>query len=203
MGFASNMMRIVTIGILIAALIRPASAGSEGGLLAYEAGDYGAAYRELGPIAATGDAASAYVLSRMYFAGQGVPRNPDEGLKWLRLAATRGEVNAQVQLATRFDNGVGLAQDDAEAFRWYRRAADQGSPAAQLQLGIMYGNGRGTPVDLVEAHVWLNLATASLPAGEIRNSAAKLRDTITTRLAPEQIAIAHQRARDWRAARLQ
>ncbi|MBI1774041.1 MAG: sel1 repeat family protein [Proteobacteria bacterium] len=189
------------MAISLLAFIQPAWAGLESGVAAYDAGEYSTAYRELYPLAMREDPVAAYLLSRMYLAGQGMPQNSEEGLKWLRLAADRSEVAAQLQLGTRYEHGIGLAQSDAEAFRWYKKAADLGSPVGQLYVGMMYSNARGVTGNLVAAHMWLNLATAALPPGQIRNSAAKLRDSITARLSPEQLATAHGLARNWKPAK--
>jgi TPR repeat protein len=194
------MKRIIAAGLLVVALARPAWAGLESGVEAYDGGNYMAAYRELYPLAERGDAVAAYLVSRMLFAGQGVSRDAEAALKWLRLAAEKGEPNAQTQLAMRYELGFGLPQSDTEAFAWYRRAATQGEPVAQLQLGILYGDGRGVAADPVLAHMWLNLGAAALPPGPVRNSAARLRDTVTARLTPEQTATAHRLARDWKPA---
>jgi TPR repeat protein len=91
-----------------------------------------------------------------------------------------------------------MPQSDRDAFDWYKRAASQGAPVAQLNLGILYADGRGVAADPVLAHMWLNLGAAALPPGAVRNSAARLRDTVTARLTPEQTATAHRLARDWK-----
>jgi TPR repeat protein len=192
------MLRFITAALLLVVLWRPAWAGLESGVAAYDSGDHVAAYRELYPLAERGNAVAAYVVSRMLFAGHGVSRNAEAALKWLRIAAEKGEPNAQTQLAMRYDLGFGLPQSHADAFVWYKRAADQGLPTAQVHIGIMYSEGRGVAADLVLAHMWLNLGAATLPPGTIRNSAARLRDAITAQLTPEQMAAAHRLARDWR-----
>ena len=192
------MMRLASVGLLVLALWRPALAGVESGVAAYDGGDYVAAYNELYPLAQQGNSAAAYVVSRMLSVGQGVPRNTDAALEWLRFAAEKGEPNAQTQLAMRYDLGIGLPQSDTDAFGWYGRAARQGGAVAQLHIGIMYSNGHGVAADLVLAHMWLNLGAATLPPGPIRNSAAKLRDAVTAQLTPDQVAAAHRMARDWR-----
>src|SRR5512132_3521768 len=74
---AYRVMRIIAAGLLVAALWRPAWAGLESGVAAYDGGDYIAAYRELYPLAEQGDAIAAYLVSRMLFAGQGVSRNAE------------------------------------------------------------------------------------------------------------------------------
>ena len=193
-----TMRRIVFAGLSAIGFGHAAWAGLDSGVAAYDSGDYPRAYSELRGLADTGNPVAAYLLGRMYFAGQGVAQDSAEGLKWLRLAAERGEPNAEVQLAARYENGVGVPQGDEEAFRWYRKAADRGSAVAQLHVGVMFAGGRGVARDLVKAHVWLNLATAALPPGAIRNSAAWLRDSVTVQLTPAQVVEAHQQARDWK-----
>lgn len=197
-GGFRTLGRLVFAALPVIGLGHAAWAGIESGIAAYDSGDYEKARRELQAVVDAGDPVAAYLLGRIYLAGQGIPRDVSEGMKWLRLAAERGEINATVQLAARYDHGVGVPQSDKEAFKWYRKAAERGSAVGQLNVGIMYATARATAVDLVEAHVWLNLATASLPPGEIRNSAAWLRDSITVQLNPAQVVKAHQLARDWK-----
>jgi TPR repeat protein len=192
------MMRILIMAVVMIALGRPALADLESGISAYNAGEYAAAFRELRPLAVAGDRSAAYVVSRMLLAGQGVERNAEEGLRWLRLAADAGVAEAQLQLAIRYERGLGLAQSDGDAAEWYQRAADQGLAGAQLFLGMLYRDGRGVPADLIAAHKWLNLATAALPPGQVRNSAAQLRDAVTQRLTPAQVTEAQRLAREWR-----
>jgi uncharacterized protein len=192
------MTRLIVIAVSLLFLAQPARADLEGAIAAYDAGEYAAAYRELYPLAVNENPQAAYLVARMHLAGQGQTQNIAEGLKWLRLAAERGELAAQVQLATRYELGLGVAQDDGEAFRWYKHAAELGSPVGQLYVGLAYSNGRGAERDLVVAHMWLNLATAALPPGQIRTSAARLRDSVTARLAPEEVTMAHEMARAWK-----
>jgi TPR repeat protein len=191
------MRRIGAVALALAALVQPAWADMESAVAAYDAGDYPAAYRELYPLAVQHNAMAAYLVARMHLAGQGVPQNVQEGLKWLLVAAERDEVAAQLQLGTRYELGLGVVQNDIQAFTWYKRAADLGSPVGQLYVGTAYSSGRGVATDLVAAHVWLNLATAALPPGQIRSSAAKLRDSVTAQLTPEDLAAAHDVARTW------
>src|SRR5262245_34642926 len=196
----SIMIRITTssLALFLLAAALPARADMASAVAAYNAGEFSAAYRELYPLAVQENPQAAYLVARMNLAGQGVPQNTQEGLKWLRMAASHDEVEAQVQLGMRYELGLGVTQDDAEAFRWYKRAAELGSPVAQLNLGVVYSNGRGVAADLVVSHMWLNLATAALPPGQIRSSAAKLRDSVTARLTPEEVIMAHEMARAWK-----
>ncbi|KAF9974588.1 hypothetical protein BGZ73_001986 [Actinomortierella ambigua] len=68
--------------------------------------------------------------------------------------AERGEMKAQIELASRYEKGYGVNRDDSEAFRWYLKAAEQGSTEAQNMIGDFYYSGRGTPKDLVAAAHW-------------------------------------------------
>lgn len=185
-------------GALAIGLALPASAGLEDGLAAYERGEYPLAARELGPSAARGEALAEYTLARLYFAGQGVPRDVAEGLKWLQKAAEAGVAHAQYQLGTRYEYGLDVGEDLGEAARWYQKAADRGVTEAQFRLGLFYMNGVGVTRDLVAAHKWLNLAASRLPPGEIRNNVAKLRETIAANMTAAQVAEAQRLARDWK-----
>ena len=72
-------------------------------------------------------------------------------------------------------------------------AAEQGNAEAQLYLGEMYAVGRGIPEDYVLAHMWLNLAAAK---GEPK--AETFRETVASKMTPEQMAEAQRLARDWK-----
>jgi hypothetical protein len=71
----------------------------------------------------------------MYMDGRGVPQNHTEAMRWLRLAADQGDVEAQSNLGNMYIKGIGVKRSIAEAMKWYRRAADQGLAVAQLRLG--------------------------------------------------------------------
>src|SRR5579883_1160849 len=169
------------------------------GLAAYQRGDYTAAFDALRPLAEAGDPSAAYTVSRLYLLGQGVPRDTGAGLRWERKAAEEGEPHAAYQLGNRYEYGLELEQSYADAARWYRAAAERGLAAAQFRLGLLYASGLGVAADPVAAHMWLNLAAARLPPGEVRNTVAKLRDTVAAKLSAPQIAEAQRRAREWRA----
>lgn len=79
-----------------------------------------------------GFAASQANLGLYYFR-QG---NLDQSRRWLRLAAERDILQAQVQLAELWKNRNAL-----EASYWYGRAAQQGSQEAQRELGLMFLQG--------------------------------------------------------------
>ena len=95
-----------------------------------------------------------------------------------RLAANKGNSEAQVNLGNAYRDGDGVTQDYTEALKWYRLAAEQGyafdqynevlklyrlaaekgDTDAQYNLAWMYNNGEGVPEDDVEAVKWYRLA---------------------------------------------
>jgi TPR repeat protein len=189
--------RLLLAGLLGLTLTSPASADLAGGLAAYESGDYLAAYRELRTLAELGDPAAQHILARMYFSGQGVPRDAQQGLGWERKAAERGDAQAQLDLAMRYHYEIDVPKDIAEAAKWYRLAAEQNLAVAQYRLGLLILNELGEPRDLIEAHLWLNLAAAKLPPGEIRTSVVTTREALAAKMTTAQIKEAQKLARDW------
>ena len=88
-----------------------------------------------------------------------------EAVKFHRLYAEKGVVNAQFRLAQMYDKGQGVPQDDKEAFKWYRLASDKGDADAQCSLGEMYYEGQGVPQDYAEAIKLWKLAAEQGNAG--------------------------------------
>ena len=68
------MKRGAALLVMIAALASPASAGYEEGIMAYDAGNYSAAYDEFSVLSAGGHAGSDFMLGAMYFYGKGKSR---------------------------------------------------------------------------------------------------------------------------------
>ncbi|MEE9221948.1 MAG: tetratricopeptide repeat protein, partial [Nitrosomonadaceae bacterium] len=58
-----------------------------------------------------------------YLRGEGVTQDYLEALKWCRLAAKQGNVNAQSNLGLMYGQGKGITQDYQQAVKWYRLAA--------------------------------------------------------------------------------
>ena len=75
-----------------------------------------------------------------------------------KLAAEKGDAEAQLRLAESYATGYGVAWNHAEAFRWTFNAALQGNAEAQLTLGNYYRDGYGTGIDPVAAVKWYRLA---------------------------------------------
>ena len=139
--------------------------------------------------------AAQYNLGVMYRNGRGVSRDQTEAVRWYRLAADQGDARAQYHLGVMYGNGRGVPQDQTEAVRWFRLAADQGDTDAQFNLGFMYATGVGVSQDYVAAHMWYDLAGAR-SSGNQRDTYIGERDSVATRMTPEQIAEAERLARE-------
>ena len=111
---------------------------------------------------------------------------------------------ANLNLGDMYRDGDGVPKDDAEAVRWYRLAAEQGHARAAYNLGLMYETGEGVPQDYVRAHMWYKLAgsrsTRTLQETYWRIFAGRTRDSLATRMTPDQIAEAQRLATEWDAA---
>lgn len=76
----------------------------------------------------------------------------------VRMAASKGDAAAQLEIATRFAEGKGVSQDFGQAAIWYQRAAAQGLPAAQYRLAALYERGLGVEADGARARLWYKRA---------------------------------------------
>lgn len=106
------------------------------------------------------------LLASIYFiGGEGVPKDDAEAARWYRMAAERGDADAQRNLAQLFKDGVGVAQDYSIAADWCRRSAEQGHSVGQAMLGEMYYVGQGVSQDYSEALKWF---TAAAEQGQVQ-----------------------------------
>lgn len=81
--------------------------------------------------------------------------NGATAVRYLRLAADKGNAQAQHGLGVAYFSGVGVTQNRTEAVRLYRLAAQQDYAEAQASLGNAYLYGNGAPQDFSEARQWL------------------------------------------------
>jgi TPR repeat protein len=107
--------------------------------------------------------------------------------------AERGDINAQAELGLLYSKGRGVPQNYHLAAMWYRRAAERGHGGAQLALGLLYNRGEGVPKNFMLAYMWIDLSAAQA-AGEIRDFKVRLRDSIASKLTPNQLEEAQQLA---------
>jgi len=77
----------------------------------------------------------------------------------LRIAAEKGDSEAQLNLGKAYAKGKGVPKDDVEAVKWLRKSAEQGFPEAQFLLGVVYFEGfGGVPKDYVQPVKWYRKA---------------------------------------------
>ncbi len=102
--------------------------------------------------------------------------------------------------------GLGVPQSYGEALKWNGLAAAQGIAMAQYNLAQQLAGGEGTPADFVAAHMWANISTmrwGSMPGispekqREGAELARALRERLSRRMNPAQIAEAQRLAREW------
>jgi len=88
---------LIVLMLLLPVLSSPLHADFKEGLSAYNRGDYKTAFKELKASAEQGDSEAQFMLGGMYYKGQGVTRDYQKGLKWLKKAAEQGVGSGAVQ----------------------------------------------------------------------------------------------------------
>jgi uncharacterized protein len=180
-------------GFLVMLALSPAWADYDDAIKFYDRGDYAAALRELRPLAAQGNLDAQAKLGQMYIDGRGVKADFTTAMRWLKQAATEGDVAAaESDIGRLYYNGAGVKRDFGEAARWFQKAADQGYGDAQIGLGTLYEHGLGVPKDLVKAYMLFELASK----GGSKDG-TRLRDEISRVMRPSDIAQAQKLAAAW------
>lgn len=82
-------------------------------------------------------------LGYIYRDGLHVQPDMAEAAKWLRMAAERGDAEAQYALADLYDDPKYGIKDSGKAIFWYKKSADKGHTAAMVNLSLKYLNGAG------------------------------------------------------------
>ena len=88
-----------------------------------------------------GDAEAQINLGLCYLNGNGVPKNPDEALKWLSKAAKQDHIRAQKYLSGCYFGSHGVPEDFSQAVKWLSKAAELGDAEAQKDLSSRLGRG--------------------------------------------------------------
>jgi TPR repeat protein len=83
------------------------------------------------------DAPAMTLLGELYRDGVSVRRDLNEAMRWYKLAADRGDRQAQFALGIAHLNGAGAARDRKIAQDWLERAAAQNHAGALYNLGVM------------------------------------------------------------------
>ena len=106
-----------------------------------------------------GDVNCMFGFGDFIFQGEVKGAKPEEGLKWVALAAGKGDAKAQTWLGLKRFNGDFMEKDFPKAKEWFMKAARQNYPPAQYRLGEFYSEDRGKEKhDVKEALKWFRLA---------------------------------------------
>ncbi|HSR88027.1 MAG TPA: tetratricopeptide repeat protein [Pontiella sp.] len=81
-----------------------------------------------------GDVIAQYRLAYCYQTGKGVPRNPDECVRWYTIAAMSGHPASQHNLGVLYMNGDGVEKDYEQAYTWGVLAAENGNTTLTKEL---------------------------------------------------------------------
>jgi uncharacterized protein len=71
-----------------------------------------------------GDPDAQYHLGRMYLDGQGVGKDTKQGIRWLSLAADKGQYQAQAVLGALLFKGQSVPRDGGRGLMWLMLARD-------------------------------------------------------------------------------
>lgn len=161
---------VVLVAVCLAAwAAQPAGAGPlDDARAALSRGDHATAHRIYRSLADRGNVVAMTRLGTMYRAGQGMPRNYREALRWLDRAAALGSAEAQYQVGDMHLRGLGTEQDLLQAARYFSRAAEQGHARAQHVLGVHYKLGGGVARNYRKAAEWFGRSAAQgLPEAQV------------------------------------
>ena len=114
-----------------------------------------------------------------------------QNLQTLINDANKGYPSAQFKLGEMYSKGSGVPQDYNKAFKLQTGAAEQGNATAQRNLALMYYDGKGVIEDYVEAYKW------ALLAGMNGEDVTKIKQDLTAKMTPDQIAEAQKLAKDF------
>lgn len=126
-------------------------------------------------------------------------------MRYLLLAAEKGDADAQFNLGVFYDNRVDdnhkpTEGNRAEAIKWLLRAAQQGLPRAQTKLAELYADGGDATADYVKAGAWFLLAAAS-HSGALRVEAQSGFERVSSQMTHAQIVKARHLAGGWKPRR--
>lgn len=133
----------------------------ENGQAAYDAGDFGNAFKTWQKLAQQGDSLSQFNLAVMYSRGEGTEQNGGKAIEWYIESAEQGYAPAQFNLGAAYLEGKFITADEQQAASWWLTAAEQGFVQAQFNLASLYCRGIGVPRDMGKCKYWYGRAAAN------------------------------------------
>ena len=99
-----------------------------------------------------GDTNSIVTKGSIYFYGkEGMPINYEEAVKWITLAAERGDSDGMWRLANCYKDGLGVEKDARKAYMWFEKSANKQNKFGLFGLALCYFIGNGVDRNYEEA----------------------------------------------------
>lgn len=138
LGKQMQAVRIATWSAFLLLAQMPLYAGEmDDALTAYHKGDLDRALTLFQPQAEKGNPVAARYIGEMYETGDGVAKDDALALKWLRMAAEKGDAEAQFRMGVIYSVGTeAAAKNQEESLAWMRKAAAQDHPLAKKTVAI-------------------------------------------------------------------
>lgn len=109
----------------------------EDGVVAFQRGDFRAAFFHWLPVAEFGEPEAQFNLGLMYQTGRGVDANARRSIWWFERAARQGHAEAQLNLCYMYANGDGMLRPDlVQAHAWCNIAAGRFPPGSRRDLAV-------------------------------------------------------------------
>ena len=109
----------------------------------YYHGNFKKAFKELLPLAKSGNTKAQLFVANLYSAGLGVNQNYKEAYYWYTEAAKQNAPGALVGLALMYQDGSYVKKDNNRAIELYKKAIEVGNSAgAKYNLALMYLYGK-------------------------------------------------------------
>jgi TPR repeat protein len=158
----------ILLPLLTFTLATTTQADYQSALNAYNQGNYPSAMQQWLQVTESPDnaenpyvyAEAHYAIAKLYWLGQGTPRDYYRAYDWLLKAAELNHAGAMGKLGYLYTDGIAVQQDFSQAFEWYSKAAKLGDVDALYNIGIFYLNGWGTEQDTTMAKQYLAAASA-------------------------------------------
>lgn len=99
------------------------------------------------PLADGGNAEAQYLAARMFLEGKGVMKSEAQFLKYAKLSAQKGYVDAMALIGAYYET----KKDYASALTWLKKAVAGGHAGSYGNIGLFYFNGWGVKADKEEA----------------------------------------------------
>lgn len=114
-------------------------------------------------------------MARLYELGAdeaGIKQSDAQALKNYKIAARKGNKNAQFKLAKIYKDGLlGVNKNVKESFKWYLILAESGDTNAAFNVAYSYAEGIGVENNYEEAVKWYNVAVNNGSAAAMNNLA--------------------------------